>query len=157
MLFRSESDTFFFVSRQENDMLAIDLTFIVIFLLVWILVIVLTRVFFKPLGRIMEKRRDRESADRTAARESLEAYDRDLRRIEDELKEARASSERLREELEAQALAEKSRLIAEVQADARSRIEKAKAEIEDQVRRLKVQLEGEAGRLADSIEKKVAH
>lgn len=138
-------------------MLAIDLTFIVIFLLVWSLVIVLTRVFFKPVGRIMEKRRDRESADRNAAREALEAGERDLRRIEDEIKEARASSERLREELEAQALGEKARLISEVQADARDRIEKAKAEIEEQVRRLKDQLEGEVGRLADSIEKKVAH
>jgi F-type H+-transporting ATPase subunit b len=138
-------------------MLAIDLTFIVIFLLVWSLVLVLTRVFFKPVGWIMEKRRDRESADRNAAREALEAGERDLRRIEDEIKEARASSERLREELEAQALGEKARLISEVQADARDRIEKAKAEIEEQVRRLKDQLEGEVGRLADSIEKKVAH
>jgi F0F1-type ATP synthase membrane subunit b/b' len=87
----------------------------------------------------------------------LEAGELDLRRIEDEIKEARASSERLREELEAQALGEKARIISEVQADARDRIEKAKAEIEDQVRRLKGQLEGEAGRLADIIEKKVAH
>ena len=138
-------------------MLAIDLTFIVIFLLVWSLVIVLSRVFFKPVGRIMEKRRVRESADRDAAREALEAGERDLRRIEDEIREARASSERLREELEAKALEEKARLISEVQADARDRIEKAKAEIEDQVRRLKDELENEAGRLADSIEKKVAH
>ncbi len=138
-------------------MLAIDLTFIVIFLLVWILVLVLTRVFFKPVGRILEKRHDRESTDREAAREALAAGERDLRRIEDELREARASSERLREELEAKALGEKARLVAEVQADARDRIEKAKAELEEQVRRLKLQLEGEAGRLAESIEKKVAH
>ena len=100
-------------------MLAIDLTFIVIFLLVWILVLVLTRVFFKPVGRILEKRHDRESADREAARAALAAGERDLRRIEDELREARATSERLREELEAQALAEKARLVADVQADAR--------------------------------------
>ncbi len=138
-------------------MLAIDLTFIVIFFLVWVLVLVLTRVFFKPVGRILEKRQNRESADRKAAREALGACERDLRRIEEEIKEARASSERLREELEAQALGEKARLISEVQVDARGRIDKAKAEIEDQVRRLKDQLEGEAGRLADSIEKKVAH
>ncbi len=138
-------------------MLAIDLTFIVIFLLVWALVLVLTRVFFKPVGRILEKRRGRESADRDAAKAAIEAGERDLRRIEDELREARASSERIREELEAQALAEKARLIAEVQADARDRIEKAKAELEEQVRRLKEQLEGEAGRLAERIEKKVAH
>ena len=138
-------------------MLAIDLTFIVIFLLVWALVLVLTRVFFKPVGRILEKRRGRESADRDAAKAAIEAGERDLRRIEDELREARASSERMREELEAQALAEKARLIAEVQADARDRIEKAKAELEEQVRRLKEQLEGEAGRLAERIEKKVVH
>jgi F-type H+-transporting ATPase subunit b len=136
-------------------MLAIDLTFLVVFLLVWILVLVLTRVFFKPVGRILEKRRGRESADRDAAREAGSAAEGDLRRVEEALREARASSERLREELETQALGEKARLIAEVQADARDRIEKAKAELEDQVRRLKVQLEGEAGRLADSIEKKV--
>ena len=138
-------------------MLAIDLTFIVIFLLVWVLVLVLTRVFFKPVGRILEKRRGRESADRDAAKAAIEAGERDLRRIEDELREARASSERMREELEAQALGEKARLIAEVQADARDRIEKAKAELEEQVRRLKEQLEGEAGRLAERIEKKVVH
>ncbi|HEX2695924.1 MAG TPA: hypothetical protein VHP61_09230 [Acidobacteriota bacterium] len=138
-------------------MLAIDLSFIVIFLLVWILVLVLTWVFFKPVGRILEKRRDRESADRDAARAALEAGERDLRRIEDEIRDARASSERMREELEARALEEKARLLAEVQAEARDRIEKAKAELEDQVRRLKDQLEVEAGRLAESIEKKVAH
>lgn len=138
-------------------MLAIDLTFIVIFLLVWILVLVLTRVFFKPVGRILKTRRDRESGDREAARAALEAGERDLRRIEDELREARASSERLREELEVKALGEKAKLLADVQADARDRIDKAKTELEDQVRRLKDQLEGETARLAESIEKKVAH
>lgn len=136
-------------------MLDIDLTFIVIFLLVWALVLVLSRVFFRPVGRILEKRRDLEASDKEAARAASEAGDRDLRRIEEELREARAASERLHEEIESQALAERARLLAEVQAEARERTEKAKAELEAQVGRLKDQLRDEAGRLAERIEEKI--
>ena len=44
-------------------MLSIDITFAVIFLLVWVLVLILSKVFFKPVGRMMEERGSRSAGD----------------------------------------------------------------------------------------------
>lgn len=67
-------------------MLQIDATAIVVFAVVWILVLVLGRIFFKPMGRILDARAERIARDQAAASEALEAYGRDLRRIEEGLR-----------------------------------------------------------------------
>ena len=132
-----------------------DISALIVFLIVWVLVIVLSRLFFKPLGRILEKRRNRLDTDRKAAEDALAKTEMDIRRIEDGLKEARAAAERAREKAESEALREKNRIIQDVQTEGRARVEKAKRELEEKVEQLKKELDARTEELAAEIEKKM--
>lgn len=136
-------------------MLSIDASAIVIFAIVWVLVLVLGKIFFKPITRILDARAGRMARDQAAASEALEAYGRDLRRIEESLKEARAAADGIREKAELEALKEKSRLVREVQAEGRAEVEKAKEELARQVEVLKAELEIRSGEFAEKIEKRI--
>ena len=54
-------------------MLSINGTAIVVFVVVWILVLVLTRIFFKPILRILDERSGRIARDKAAAAAALES------------------------------------------------------------------------------------
>ena len=136
-------------------MLSIDLTFAVIFLLVWVLVLILSRVFFKPVGRMMEERRSRSRENKEAARKALDALTQDLRKIEESLKEAKAASDKMRESLEIEALKERTRLLSDLHAESRRQVEKAREEITEEIGRLKSELAGEVERLSGEVERKV--
>ncbi len=132
-----------------------DISALIVFIIVWVLVLVLSRLFFKPLGRILEERRNRLDTDRKAAEDALTKTEMDIRRIEEGLKEARAAAESLREKEETEALREKSRIIQEVQAEGRARVEEAKRELEEKVEQLKKELDKKTEELASEIEKKL--
>jgi len=136
-------------------MLSINGTAIVIFLIVWVLVLVLTRIFFKPVLRILDERSGRIARDRAAASEALEAYEKDLRRVEEGLKEARAAGDAIRSTAETEALKEKSRLVREVQAEGRAEVEKAKQELLREMEALKKELDARTAEIAETIEKSI--
>ena len=136
-------------------MLKIDATALVVFAVVWILVLILTRIFFKPMLRVLDERSARIARDKAAAAGSLESYETDLRRIEEGLKEARASADAVRTAAEIEALKDKSRLVREVQAEGRAEVERAKAELQREMETLKKELEKRTAEIAGSIEKKV--
>jgi len=128
---------------------------IVIFLIVWILVLVLTRVFFKPVLRILDERSERIAREKAAAAAALGSYESDLRRVEEGLKEARAAADAIRSTAETEALKEKSRLVREVQAEGRAEIEKAKQELLREMEMLKKELDARTAEIAESIEKRI--
>jgi F-type H+-transporting ATPase subunit b len=132
-----------------------DATVLVTFALVWILVIVLSRVFFKPVGRILGERASRLDKAKEETDKMLAAYEQDLKRIEENLKEARAAAVGIREQAELEALKEKSRLLQEVQAECRAQVEKAKAELAQRVSELKKDLDARSGELSKEIERRV--
>lgn len=136
-------------------MLSLNATVLVVFAIVWILVLILTRIFFKPILRILDERAARIAKDKDAAENARQSYEADLKRIEDGLKEARAAAEAIRNNAETEALKDKSRLVREVQAEGRAEVEKAKAELARQTEALKKELETRTAEIAESIEKKV--
>ncbi len=136
-------------------MLEIDATVLVTFVLVWILVIILTRVFFKPLRKVMDERETRLRGDMNAAQASMDEAARQLREVEAGLKAARLEAEETRNRFELDALKEKSRLIAEAGASAKAEIDKARADFEAEIARLKEELRAEAAPLAAKIEEKI--
>ncbi|RPJ00139.1 MAG: hypothetical protein EHM31_08750 [Candidatus Aminicenantes bacterium] len=136
-------------------MLSINATALVVFAVVWILVIVLTRLFFKPVMRILDERAGRIAGDKAAADAARKAYEADLKRIEDGLKEARAAADAIRDTAETEALKDKSRLVREVQAEGRAEVERAKAELLREVETLKKELDKRTEGIAESIEKRI--
>ena len=136
-------------------MLSVDTSALIVFLLVWILVVILSKVFFRPLRRVMKDRESKLEGDREAGRRALAAIDDNLNRIEEALKTAGANAAALKGELELEALKEKGRLIAEINEENRSRVDEARKQLDEQVRSLKKDLETEAAVLSRKIEQRL--
>jgi len=136
-------------------MLQIDATAFIVFFIVWILFFVLSRVFWKPMIKVIRDRNAQIDGDGEASRKTRIAYEQGLQEIDKTLKSARLAAEKTRETLEVEALKEKSRLLTEASAMATGEIEKARAALQEEISRLKQELETETGRLADQIEKRL--
>lgn len=136
-------------------MLDIDATILVTFVLVWILVVVLSRVFFKPVSRIIGERTARIEKAKDETEKALAACEQDIKRIEDSLKEARAAAAGVREKAELEALKEKARIIQEIQQACRAQVDEAKGELDERVADLKKELDAATAGLSDEIERRV--
>jgi len=138
-------------------MLSIDASFIAVFLIVWILVAVLSKVFFKPVLKLISERNARIKADVDGARNALAVAEQDLQEIEARLKAARSASAAVQEAAEAEALKDKARMLAELGEDCRAQVLKAKQELERETARLKEELRPQTELLSEKIEERLLH
>jgi len=136
-------------------MLQIDVSLIVVFLIVWVLVFFLSRLFFNPLRKIMQERNDKVQGGSEAHRKSTEIYEQTVNEIEERLKSARSLSQKAMEKIEREAAAERECLLAEISEESRNKVEEAKKQLEDQIIGLKRKLESEASGLAERIERRL--
>jgi F0F1-type ATP synthase membrane subunit b/b' len=135
-------------------MLSLNGNVIVVFLIVWILVFVLTRLFFNPVRRVREERSKEIQGNRKAYEEALESHRKSVEEIEQALKQAKAAAESARETLMAEGIKEKNRMLGEISAEYKSQVGKARADLDQTIIGLKRKLEAEASALAETIEKK---
>jgi F0F1-type ATP synthase membrane subunit b/b' len=138
-------------------MLSLDANVIVVFLIVWLLLFALSKLFFKPLRRIRSERDKLINDTKDAYEQALTSYDERLKEVDLALKQAQADAVAVRASLEAEAAKEKNRMVAEVNAEYRRRLESAKADLDKSVQELKAALESEATELAKRIEKKLVN
>jgi F-type H+-transporting ATPase subunit b len=136
-------------------MLQVDLSALVVFAIVWILVVVLTKVFFKPIQGIVRKREEGLREDREAGEKAQSEYEASLQKIEDDIKQARSSSYRIRDKFEKEALKEKERMLSEVSKECRSQVDEARKELTQQIDELKADLKDQSEQLAEKIEKRL--
>jgi F0F1-type ATP synthase membrane subunit b/b' len=135
-------------------MLSISGNVIIVFLIVWILVFVLTRVFFNPVRRVRDERRKEIQGNKKAYEDAVASQQKGIQEIELAIKQAKAAAESARETLEAEGLKEKNRMLAEMSAEYKGQVEKARADLDRTIKDLKGKLESEASTLAEAIEKK---
>jgi len=136
-------------------MIDIDASFIAIFIIVWVMVFVLSRLFFNPLRKIMEEREAKVKGRQEAFQESTEVYEKTVCEIEERLKSARILSEQTKDNLKHEALKEKERMLEEISTEYRSQVEKAQEKLEKQTTSLRRELGAEANLLAERIEQKL--
>jgi F-type H+-transporting ATPase subunit b len=136
-------------------MIDIDASFIAIFIIVWIMVFVLSRLFFNPLRKIMEEREAKVKGRQEAFQESTEVYEKTVCEIEERLKSARILSEQTKDNFKHEALQERERLLEEISTEYRSQVEKAQEKLEKQTTSLRRELSAEAKLLAERIEQKL--
>lgn len=136
-------------------MLSINGNVLIVFLIVWILVFVLSKIFFNPVRRVRDKREKGIDENRLAREKAAEAYEKDIQKIDEAVKQARAAADSIRQELETEAVREKARLLAEINAECRSQIENAQVRLNKEVEALKAKLSSEATDLAERIEGKL--
>jgi F-type H+-transporting ATPase subunit b len=136
-------------------MIDIDASFIAIFIIVWIMVFFLSRLFFNPLRKIMEEREAKVKGRQEAFQESTEVYEKTVCEIEERLKSARILSEQTKDDLKHEALKERERMLEEISTEYRSQVEKAQEKLEEQTTSLRRELAAEAMLLAERIEQKL--
>jgi F-type H+-transporting ATPase subunit b len=136
-------------------MIDIDASFIAIFIIVWIMVFVLSRLFFNPLRKIMEEREAKVKGRQEAFQESTEVYEKTVCEIEERLKSAMILSEQTKDNLKHEALKERERMLEEISTEYRSQVEKAQEKLEKQTTSLRRELSAEAKLLAERIEQKL--
>ncbi len=138
-------------------MLSLDGNVIIVFLVVWILLFVLTRLFFNPVRRVRNAREKVIGENKEAFENALKSYEEGARQVDQAIKVARVAAEDARASLAADAQTERSRLVAEVNAECRRQVEQAQADLRESVRELNRELESQAAALADKIEKKLVN
>ncbi len=136
-------------------MISIDSSFVIVFLIVWILVFALSKLFFNPLRRIMKERDDSIQGNKEAFRKTMEDFEQTASEIEKRVRSAEAQSLQIKEKFERDALEQRERIIAEISAEYRAQVEKAKEKLESQTEALKEELSSQAERLAKRIEQKL--
>ncbi len=136
-------------------MIDIDASFIAIFIIVWIVVFVLSRLFFNPLRKIMEEREAKVKGRQEAFQESTEVYEKTVCEIEERLKSARVFSEQTKDNLKHEALKKRELMLGEISTEYRSQVEKAQEKLEKQTTSLRRELGAEAMLLAERIEQKL--
>jgi F-type H+-transporting ATPase subunit b len=136
-------------------MIDIDASFIAIFIIVWIMVFVLSRLFFNPLRKIMEEREVKVKGRQEAFQESTEVYEKTVCEIEERLKSARILSEQTKDNLKHEALKKRELMLEEISTEYRSQVEKAQEKLEKQTTSLRRELGAEAILLAERIEQKL--
>lgn len=136
-------------------MLSIDLSLIVVFIIVWVLLAVLTRLFFNPLRKVMRTRQDQMDQDKTAAEAALESFERESLKVEGQLKGAKAMAQTLREKLTEEGQKRRERMLEKTNEDCRSQVETARDQLNRQVESLKKELEAKSQSLAEQIEERL--
>ena len=138
-------------------MLELDATLLIIFAIVWILLLVLKKVFFKPMEKVRRERNELIEENKAAFTRAQENHERTLSEIEARIKEARSQAQAVRDQLEEDALKERERLVKAVSDESREQVEKAKAELEGRMDGLLKELESKSEDMAKSIEQKLLH
>jgi F-type H+-transporting ATPase subunit b len=111
----------------------------------------LNYVFFRPIKRILEERKQATEGVKDLARQAFEAADRKNSEFEQALQIARAELHREREVLHRRWASEQVEQIAKARAEADAKIERAKRETDEEIRRAEAELEGRVPGLGEEI------
>jgi F-type H+-transporting ATPase subunit b len=136
-------------------MISVDASLIVVFILIWILLAVLTKIFFKPVRNVMGKRDSKISDDTTAGKKADEKYEKIIEKIEEDLKAAKNSSVQIKDRFEKEALKEKEKMLSDISSECRDRVREAQKALDKQIYDLKKKIHKESGDLAKKIEDKI--
>ena len=115
--------------------------------LVWYL----RRVYFRPIAKILEERRQSTAGVRDLAQRAFEAADQRQSEFEHALQLARAQVYEENEKLRRQWTHEQTEEIAKARADLDAQIDKAKQNLAHETDGVKSQLDSEVERLSESI------
>ncbi len=136
-------------------MISVDISLVVVFILIWILLAVLTRIYFNPVRRVMKERDSKISDDTKAGKNADEKYEKIIEKIEEDLKAAKNSSAQVKDSFEKQALKEKEKMMSDISSECRAQVKEAQRALDEQISELKKKIHKESGDLAKKIGDKI--
>ena len=138
-------------SVVKKDMLDLDLSFLAILVLVWVLMMILDRIYFRPVGATIHRREALVAEDE----EKLSSLTRDIRegttRIESSLQQARKESMKAREEMITRGESVRDELLAAARENSRRTMEKEMSRLEREIRSAESELNARAGEFSARI------
>jgi len=135
-------------------MLDLDLSLVFISLLIWVLMVVLNRVYFRPIGGIIRQREEKigkDSEDLADTRREIEAK---TRAIEQKLASAKRDSVQIREELILNGESVRERMVNEAREASRLHFDRRMRELERQIQEAEKRLMAEVDTFSQAIKKK---
>ena len=138
-----------------GDIISPDGSLVFVLILFLILVFVLNRILFRPIGRVLDERQTLTEGATNEARATRRSYESRLADYEATIRQARAESYKRSEQERAAAAEERRHLIDEAKLHAHEQIERAKQEIEHQVVQARATLESESRQIAERISRTV--
>lgn len=143
--------TSFAVLLLAENILAIDGSFLFVFISILLLIFILNATLFRPINKVLEDREKMSGGTAHAARDLIKEYDRKVMLYEDGIRNARHEAYQYAEAQRREALADRQDLMAQAKADATTQIEAAKQEIAAQTAAARAGLEKEAMAMAAQV------
>ena len=132
-------------------MIKLDISILYIVGLFLLLVLILSRYFFKPLLKILEERRAMVVGPREEAQQSLKEVEELTQQRESALASTTAESKRLKDERVQEGRQEGDKIIASTRTEAERLLSSAEKEIKGMVQEVEKDLEGMSGNFAHKI------
>jgi F-type H+-transporting ATPase subunit b len=132
-------------------MLNVDLSMLVTVLYVIILYLFLSRFFFGPIVRILNKRRALIEGRLEESRKRLEIVEKRTAEYELAMRTARSEAYRLQEIQRDKALAEKSELVAKAKNEAEAAVQEGKVRLQAEAEAARKRIAGEIDTLAKNL------
>lgn len=138
-------------------MLNIDSSFIVIFIMIWVLHFVLSRIFFNPVRKIIGERETKIHENKESCERALKENEQKINEIEETLRSARKAAHSTKDKFEREAFEEKDRLVEKIHLECRDQVDTTRKQFEAQLESIKKKLASEAENLAERIEQRILH
>lgn len=143
------------LALAESIQLVPDGTIFLHIAIILVMVFLLNRILFRPVGRVLEARESHTRGRSLEARETVKRVEDSLSRYERSLRAARAESYQLLERQQAEAAEERRRRLGQVRTEVEEAIGEQKRLIREQSEEARSSLEGEARRVAVNISSQI--
>ncbi len=144
-----------FLAFAESIQLVPDGTLFLHIAIIILMVFVLNRILFRPVGGILNERERRTKGSSGEAQGILRSVDERLAHYEQTLRAARTESYRLLEEQRAEALRLRQQKLASARESLEGDISREKSQISVQTEAARIELEEEARRIASNIRNQI--
>ena len=140
---------------EGGNIISPDGSLVFVLVLFLVFAFLLNRILFRPISRVLDERETLTEGAANEARAARRRYEAKLAEYEATIRQARAESYRLAEQVRAAALDERRRMIDQAKQRAHEEIARARQEIERQVAKARAALESEVRQIAERISRTV--
>jgi len=138
-----------------SSLISPDGSLVIAFLIFLLFCVVMNRLLFKPIGRVLDQRSRMTDGARAEARAAEQTYENRVTEYEATLRQAKGESYRFQEQQRVTALHDRTVLLEQAKETATKTVEEAKSELAVQVVGLRSSLKEESREIAAEITKSV--
>lgn len=127
----------------QMNMLNLDVSVLVVIVIIWLLMNILNKIYFSPVGKILTERETKIARDSQKLESMTVEIEEQTRTIEKVLSDSRRESLHLQEEIIQKGEAVRDRLIADAREKSKSLFDRRMRQLDLEISRAEKQLSGE--------------